>query len=160
MIFSRKIFLLPSVVCAAFLLTGCQTTESGLVTISKVNPYHLESTSVVETDDEMIKFEQRRHVYGAVEWEEFREREGYYYTVFWNTKNKTPATVQFEYCLAATGPQVHVKEIHVSDPKRRNATRFEVIGDEYRINGRVTQWRATVVENEVVVAEYKSFLWK
>lgn len=160
MTFSRETLLLTVLAGAAILMAGCTTTGSGPVTISKVNPYHLETSRIVKTDDEMITFEHRRHVYGSVDGEDFREKKGYYYTVFWNTKTKAPATVRFEYRLAATGPQIHVKEEHVSSPKGRNATRFEVIGAEYRENGRVTQWKATVVENGVVVAEYQSFLWK
>lgn len=160
MTFLREILLLSVVAGAILQLCGCTTTNPGPVSISKVNPYHLETSRTVKTDDEMIKFERRRLSYGAVDSADFRERKGYYYTVFWNTKTKAPATVRFEYRVAATGPEIHQKEIHVSEPKGRNATRFEVIGEEYAEMGRVTQWRATVVENGVVVAEFKSFLWK
>lgn len=142
-------------------LPGCTTAQpSGPVSITKVNPYHLQEMSLVETDDEMIRFAHRRHLYGVVDGSDFNEKRGNYYTVFWNSKNKAPATVRLEYRHASTGPEVHTKEIAVLSPKRRNATEFAIIGAEYLERGKVTQWKASIVENGVVVAEYKSFLWK
>lgn len=160
MTLSPKIHFVLFLLGAALLATACTTTDSGPVAITKVNPYHLTEAQLVKTEDEMIKFEHRRHIYGNVDAADLREHKGYYYTVFWNSKNKAPATVRFDYRQGATGPEIHTKEIQVSDPKRRNATRFEIVGTEYQKLGRVTQWKASIIENGTVVAEYKSFLWK
>lgn len=141
-------------------LGGCTTTGSGPVAITKVNPYHLQSGPIVKTEDAMIEFEQRRHLYGAVDAAERRELYGNYFTIFWKTETRNPVTVRFEYRQGSTGLQIHTKEVEVVSPKRQNTTKFEVRGDDYHKNGKVTQWRASIIENGVVVAEYKSYLWQ
>jgi hypothetical protein len=130
------------------------------VAITKVNPYHLQPGPIVKTDDRMIVFEERRHLYGAVDAAERRELYGNYFTVFWKTETRAPATVRLEYRQGSTGLAIHTQEVVVDAPKRTNETKFQVIGDDYHKKGKVTQWRATVVENGTVVAEYKSYLWQ
>lgn len=142
------------------LLAGCSTASPGPVAITKVNPFHLDTSKTPKTDDEMIKFEVRRHLHGVYQNVDEKERYGNYFTIFWKTETRQPATVRLEYRSAATGSQLHVKEVPVPDPKRRNVTKLSVVGHEYRTGGKVTQWKATVVEGDTVVAEYKSFLWK
>ncbi len=107
----------------------------------------------------MLDFEQRRYLYGAVENTEKAELFGNYYTIFWKSETKAPATVRFEYRQGSTGLKVHSQELVVSEPKRSNVTKFEVIGGDYQRDGKVTQWKASIVENGSVVAEYKSYLW-
>lgn len=161
MISSPKISFLPVAIALVTMLSGCATTPAGPVHITKVNPYHYQyGDEFVRTDDQMIRFEHRRIYHGAVDGKELEAREGNYYSVFWKSKNRAPATVRFEYRSANTGPQIHLKEIHVSAPKKSNVTKFEVIGQEYETKGKVTQWKASVIENGAVVAEFKSFLWK
>jgi hypothetical protein len=142
------------------LLAGCTTPSGGPVAITKVNPYHLQSGPIVKTEDRMIEFEHRRHLHGAVEASERRDLYGNYFTVFWKTETRAPVTVRFEYRQGSTGLAIHTKEVVVDAPKRTNETQFEIVGDDYHQNGKVTQWRATVVENGTVVAEYKSYLWQ
>jgi hypothetical protein len=152
--------LLQVSACGAFsLLTGCTTTGSGPVVITKVNPYHLQSGSSGQTEDPMLDFEQRRHVKGAIENSELAELYGNYFTIFWKSKTKAPATVRFEYRQGSTGLKIHSQEVVVSEPKRSNVTKFEVTADTYLRDGKVTQWKASIVEDGVVVAEYKSYLW-
>lgn len=152
--------LLVVLAAAALTLGGCATDTSGPVTITKVNPYHLQPGASVTSDDEMIVHEYRRLLHGALESEEHQERMGNYYTIFWNSENRTPATVRLEYCQASTGPKVYTKEIRVETPKRKNTTKLKVTGEEYQTLGKVTQWRASILENGAEVAEYKSFLWR
>jgi hypothetical protein len=155
--FSR---LLQLSACVAFLLlTGCTTSGSGPVAITKVNPYHVQNGPFVRTEDLMLDFEQRRYLYGAVENTEKAELFGNYYTIFWKSETKAPATVRFEYRQGSTGLKIHSQELVVSEPKRSNVTKFEVIGGDYQRDGKVTQWKASIVENGSVVAEYKSYLW-
>ena len=151
--------LLLSIAGAALLLNSCVAT-SGPVKITKVNPYHLESTLIVDTDDQMVEFEHRRHLYGAVTSEEYRAKMGQYYSVFWKSTTKQSVTVRLDYRQGGTGSQVLSKELFIAKPKRSNVTKFEVTGDEYRDGGKVTQWKASVIENGSVVAEYKSYLWR
>lgn len=155
--FSKSLFLL--FFGTAFALSACNTT-SGPVSIVKVNPYHLDTIAITRTDDRMIEFEDRRRLYGAVTSEDYREISGQYYSVFWKSKDRNPATVRFEFRQSGSGPKVYSKEILVSRPKRSNVTKFEVTGSEYLNTGKVTQWKASIIESGVVVAEYRSFLWK
>ena len=144
----------------ASIFSGCSTVESGSVTIDKVNPYHLQPGEIVKTEDRMLEFEHRRHLYGAIEASERRDLMGNYFTVFWKTKSKQPATVRFEYRQGKTGALVKVKDEFVSSPKRSNVTKFQITGDDYWDNGKVTQWKVSILEGGAVVAEAKSFLWK
>ena len=85
---------------------------------------------------------------------------GQYYSIFWTTTSRNPATVRLEYRQGGSGSTVLKKEIYEPNPKRNNVTKFEVVGDEFWDGGKVSQWRASVIENGEVVAEYHSFLWK
>jgi len=159
-IFLRRFSPVFSACAVAAVLTGCASQAgSGPVAITKVNPVHAASGAAVTTDDAMVRFENRRIFLGAVESEEYRERYGNYISVFWRTSTKRPATVRLDYRQGSTGPRVHSKEIHVALPKSRNVTKFEIIGDEYHSLGKVTQWKASIIEEGQAVAEYRSFLW-
>ena len=92
------------------IFTGCSTapTPSGPVAITKVNPYHLKPGMYVKTDESMIKFEQRHHLHGAVTSEQFQDKFGNYYTIFWKSESPgSQVTVRLEYCQANTGSEVH-----------------------------------------------------
>lgn len=154
------VLALPLAVLAA---AACSTAsgENGVARISKVNPYHLKPGRRVETSDRMVAFEHRHRVHGAVTAEEFLAKFGHYFTVFWHTKARgSDFTVRLEYTQGGTGPEVHVKEVAVPSAKGSNATEIAVTGEEYRANGPVTSWKASVVSGGQTVAEYKSFLWK
>ncbi|MEM7602717.1 MAG: hypothetical protein AAF357_15040 [Verrucomicrobiota bacterium] len=145
---------------ATIFLSGCTTNSEGPVSITKVNPYHLQPGPYVRSEDEMIVHEHRRMLHGAIESSDVKERMGNYYSIFWKSKERVPATVRFEYCQAMTGPKVYTREIQVSSPKRKNVTKLQITGEEYQDLGKVTQWRASIVENGSEVAEYRSFLWR
>ncbi|MEM6278980.1 MAG: hypothetical protein AAF733_05845 [Verrucomicrobiota bacterium] len=155
---SKSLMVVSSL--ATLLLSGCVTTSDGPVTITKVNPYHLQPGPITRSEDEMIVHEHRRLLHGAVDSAEYKERMGNYFTIFWTSKNQVPATVRFEYCQATTGPKVYTREIRVDSPKRKNVTKFEVTGTEYEDLGKVTQWRASIVENGAEAAEFRSYLWR
>jgi len=151
----------PSLIAVAVvILSGCSVPASGPVEITKVNPYHLDDHRIVRTDDEMLEFRQRRLLYGAVDVREQRKRYGNYFTIFWKTESKSPATVRLDYRQGSTGPEIHTREVRVEDPGRKNTTKFQITGNDYHENGAVTQWKASIIEDGAVVAEQKSFLWK
>lgn len=154
-----QILMVP-VLAGVFLFSGCATQSDGPVTITKVNPYHLKPGPTPESEDEMIIHEHRRLLHGAINTEDFQERMGNYFTIFWTSKDRVPATVRLEYCQATTGPKVYTREIRVDSPKRKNVTKLQIIGTEYQDLGKVTQWRASVIENGAEVAEFRSFLWR
>lgn len=141
-------------------LVGCSVSASGPVTITKVNPYHLQSVQRIITEDEMIDFEHRRLLHGAINAEEQRDRFGNYFTIYWKSKRRDPVTVRLEYRLGKTGLQVHVQDEVVERPGRTNTTKFQVTGEDYHENGKVSQWRVSVVQDGAVVSEYKSYLWQ
>ncbi len=141
-------------------LFGCSVPASGPVAITKVNPYHLQTAQRIITEDEMIEFEHRRLLHGAIDGAEQRDRFGNYFTIYWRSKRRDPVTVRLEYRQGATGLKVHVQEQVVERPRRSNTTKFQVTGEDYHTNGKVSQWRASLVEDGAVVAEYKSYLWQ
>ncbi len=146
---------------AATLLVGCSVPTSGPVTITNVDPFHLNSeNTVISTADPMLDFEPRRLLHGAVTVEDYEDRYGYYYTIFWKSETGSTATLVLEYRQGSSGSQVLKKEMEVAAPKKKNTTKFQVTGDEYSNGGKVTQWKVTILEAGTKVAEYKSFLWK
>jgi hypothetical protein len=157
-----RLFLTLALPLVAQLTVSCSSTDSGGVAqITKVNPYHLKPGQWIQTDDQMIAFEQRRHLHGAVTTEDYATKFGHYFTIFWKTSAKgSPVTVKLEYLQAKTGPTVHVKETEVASPKSRNTTEITVVGEDYAKNGPVLAWKATLVSGGQVLGEYKSFQWK
>ena len=147
----------------ALSLVSCasHSGDGGVATITKVNPYHLQPGKRIETDDRMISFEQRHYYHGAVTGEEFLAKFGHYFTIFWKNEAKgSDFTVKLEYTQGNTGPEIHVKEVQVPDAGRRNTTKIEVVGDEYRQNGPVTSFKVSLITGGETVAESRSFLWK
>ena len=149
----------PLLAGTALALSGC-VTNSEKVSITKVNPYHLTTSVSPDTDDRMVEFEPRHYLHGALTLEEQADRYGYYFSVFWKTATRQSATVRLEYRQGASGSHVLSKELFIADPKRNNVTKFKIVGDDFEDGGKVTQWKASVIEDGVVVAEYRSFLWK
>lgn len=154
------LYLFTPLFVAFFALVGCSVPKEGPATITKVNPDHFYPGKVVRTTDRMVEFEHRRRFYGVLESEDYQNAYGNYYSVFWVSEDKRPVTVLFNYRLGKTAAQVHTKEIFVNAPKSKNVTKFQVTGDEYSEQGPVTQWKASVVDNGTVIAEYSSYLWK
>jgi outer membrane biogenesis lipoprotein LolB len=152
-------FLQASACGVILILTGCTTTGSGPVAITKVNPYHLQDKPLVRSEDQMLDFEQTRYFHGVVEDAEKKDLHGNYFTIFWKSESRSPVTVRLEYRQGSTGSKIHAQEVAVSQPKRSNVTKFRITGSDYERQGKVTQWKASIVENGVVLAEYKSYLW-
>lgn len=158
-----RLFLLAGLSAVALTFSACSSTEgSGSVArITKVNPYHLKPGEWVKTEDRMIAFEQAHRYHGAITAEEYADRYGYYFTIFW--KSEAPGstnTVRLEYTLGNTGPEIHVQDVPIVSAKRRNTTEIQVTGEEYQTNGAVTSWRASILSGEETLAEFRSFLWK
>lgn len=111
------------------------------------------------TYDNMSAFERQRVVYGAVTQVDRRQRYGHYYDFFWRTKREADVTVRFEYRVQGLGSYVQAKEIDYKGVKGSHKSSFTVIGDDYEEEGRVTAWRAVIIENGKIVALNQSFLW-
>ena len=111
------------------------------------------------TDEEMLNFERDRTFFGAVEGPDRNLRFGEYFRFFWRADRKTSLTVRFEYRQENLGTYVQAQEIDVPVAKGTMETKFQVTGDDYLHDGRVTSWRALLIENGKIVGLTQSFLW-
>ena len=149
-----------SAIAIALLAGACSSTKSQAPTqITNSKYYLLDPDEEIETPDPMMRFEKRYHLYGAISRQEQKALEGHYYVFTWSDKERSPATVRLETRQMNTGSKVTTREIDVDRVRRRNHTRFEIIGDEYTIDGKVTAWRVSIVRGGQVVASDQSYLW-
>ncbi len=109
--------------------------------------------------NDMIQFRRLQADFGAVTKFDRQQRRGHYYTFFWRADRPASLTVRFEYRQANLGAYVLAKEVEYSEAKGSHRTHFEVTGDDYRTDGRVTQWRALLVESGKIVGLTQSYLW-
>ncbi len=107
----------------------------------------------------MLDFERNRINFGAVTQNDRVQRFGQYYTFFWRTRRPADLTVRFEYRQERLGSYVQAKEVHYKNAKGSMKTDFAVIGDDYNEDGKVTAWRALLIENGKIVGLNQSFLW-
>lgn len=113
-----------------------------------------------QTTTPMIAFERQRVNFGAVTQYDRQQRYGQYYTFFWRASRPADVTVRFEYRQERLGAYVQAQERFYSKAKGTYQSDFSVIGDDYNEEGRVTSWRAVVIENGKIVALNQSFLWR
>jgi hypothetical protein len=106
-----------------------------------------------------IQFERQRLIFGAVNTYDRQQRYGNYYTFFWRTDRPANLTVRFEYRQEKLGSHVQAREIHYDNARGSQKTEFAIIGDDYIQDGKVTAWRAVIIENGKIVALNQSFLW-
>ncbi len=111
------------------------------------------------TTNQMIAFERQRTEFGAVTALDRRERRGEYFTFFWRASRRASLTVRFEYRQEFLGPYVQAREVAYQDVKGTLKTQFQIVGDDYTDEGRVTAWRALLIENGKIVGLSQSFLW-
>ncbi len=109
--------------------------------------------------DNMITFQRLRVNFGAVTALDRQQRYGGYYTFFWRSDRKADLTLRFEYRQEKLGAYVQAKEIFYPGAKGSAESKFQVIGDDYLEEGKVTAWRAVLIENGKIVGLTQSFLW-
>ena len=124
-------------------------------TISFLNDPELQKPSF----DAMINFERTRINYGAINGYERRLRYGHYYTFFWRSTRKADLILRFEYRQQNLGALVQAREFFYKDAKGSFKTEFQVIGDDYQDDGKVSGWRCVMIENGKIVGLNQSFLW-
>jgi hypothetical protein len=107
----------------------------------------------------MLAFERLRRNFGAVSNFDREERYGNYFTLHWRTRREADVVVRIEYRQENLASHVQAKEVRYPKAKGSVTTEFRVIGDEYLHDGRVTAWRALLIENGRAVAMHQSFLW-
>jgi len=127
--------------------------------ISKVTKFLNDPRFQPPTEDSMILFERQRVNYGAIMSADYIERRGYYFTVWWKAKRDADITVRIEYRQEHLGSHVQAKEVRVPNAKGPHETKFTIIGDEYKENGKLIAWRLLLIENGRAVGLHQSFLW-
>ena len=116
-------------------------------------------TKPVASQEEMITFERQRVFFGAITSADRRERYGQYFSFFWRTKRSANLTMRFEYRQANLGSYVQAREFSYPAAKGSFKSEFDIIGDDFAEDGKVTAWRAVLIENGKIVALNQSFLW-
>jgi hypothetical protein len=111
------------------------------------------------TLDQMIAFERQRINFGAVTQLDRQQRYGHYFTFFWRSGRKADLTLRLEYRQANLGSFVQAQELAYKEVKGSVKSEFKVIGDDYKDDGRITAWRAILIENGRIVGLNQSFLW-
>ena len=139
------------------------------VEIRKAKTYFLETPEVAglrgsrneNSEDQNIAFERRRLLYGAITPADVRDRYGNYYTFMWRSKRATHLTVRLEYRQQKLGAFVQAREVEYPEGLGNHVTHFQVTGDDYTEQGRVSAWRLVVIEDhQKVVALKQSYLWR
>ncbi len=113
------------------------------------------------TRDQTLTFERQRLNFKAITGEELKARYGQYFAFWWRaTRPASRLAVRLEYRQENLGAYVQAQEVELSDVRKgTHETKFQVTGDNYNHDGRVTAWRAVLVENGKIVALTQSFLW-
>lgn len=109
--------------------------------------------------DASITFERQRALRGAVTAVDRLRRFGNYYTFYWRTKRSADLIVRLEYRQENLGAYVQAQELVYPGAKGSFRSDFSVVGDDYFEDGKVTAWRAILIENGRIVALNQSFLW-
>ena len=126
---------------------------------SKVTKFLNDPRFMKPTEDAMLIFERQRVNYGAITGVDYIERRGYYFNVWWDARRQADITVRLEYRQENLGAHVQAKEVRIPAAKGSHESKFTVIGDEYKENGRITAWRLLLIENGRAVGLHQSFLW-
>ncbi len=125
----------------------------------KTKTLHHDRDTEKPTLDPMVMFERQRLNFGAVSDFDREQRYGHYFTFFWRAKRAADVTIRLEYRQQSLGAYVQAKELFYKDVKGSVKSDFSVIGDDYKQEGKITGWRALLIENGKIVALSQSFLW-
>ena len=126
----------------------------------KTSLFFHDRTMEKPTTNEMVRFERERLAFGAVSDSEIRANEGQYFNFWWRAER--PArniTVRLEYRQQNLGAYVQAQEVDVPLAHGTIETKFKVVGDDYHTYGKITGWRALLIENGKVVGLTQSLLW-
>ena len=111
------------------------------------------------TTSPMLQFERQRVNYGAVNALDRGERYGHYFNVWWKSSRPADVTVRFEYRQENLGSHVQAKELSYRAASGTTESKFTILGDQYKDDGKVTSWRLLLVVDGKVVGLRQSFLW-
>jgi len=126
------------------------------ILVSSLDPGYIEP----EAKNDMILFERARRTFGAVDSTEMAQRYGNYYTIFWRNSTRSDVTLRLEYRHAGLGNHVMAIERSYPDTVGSHRSTFQVTGDEFLENGRVSAWRALLIVEGRIVALSQSYMWR
>lgn len=144
---------------AVLLLGACAGPRQALA----VKQFQLRDVEPKGTDQPMARMEKERHLYGAVSWEEQRNRLGQYYTLLWNDPegvNHGEAELIFQYQQGGSASLVKQMTKKFPSSATKGVVEFAVIGDDYFKGGKVLTWKATLRRGEREIASRQSYLWR
>lgn len=173
----RRMIRLSSILCLAIAIAGCAAPAGPAVRLEKANvlPVAIDDSfqfrkikqsllnySVVPpvTTSEAAIFERERGRWGAITGFEVTRRNGNYYDFFWHNANVSDVTLRLEYRQADLGNHVMAQELFYPAARGSHKSSFQVAGDEFLENGRVTAWRALLIVDGRIVALRQSFVWR
>ena len=107
-----------------------------------------------------LGFERSYRLHGAITKADRNQRLGNYFDFFWRAKRPANVTVRLEYRQEMLRAFLQAREVTYENAKGNYKTEFQIIGDDYLQDGRVTAWRCLLIENGRIVAENRSFLWE
>jgi hypothetical protein len=112
------------------------------------------------TRELMIYMERHRRTFGAIDNNEINAKTGEFFTFFWRAKRQADLTLRFEYRQSNLKNLVQAREIDYPAARGSHESEFDVIGNDFSEDGRVTSWRALIIENHVIVALLQSRAWR
>jgi hypothetical protein len=168
--------ILPCLVLVA-MLAGCATPEGPATRLEKANvlPLALDDSyafrkilqstldpQIIEprTTNEPILFERARRSWGAIEGFEYERLYGNHYTIFWRNSAPADVTLRLEYRQAGLGNYVLAQERFYPNTRGSHRATFDVAGDDFLENGRVSAWRALLIVDGKIVALTQSYMWR
>jgi hypothetical protein len=114
----------------------------------------------MSTRELMIYMERHRRTFGAIDNNEITAKTGEFFTFFWRAKRQADLTLRFEYRQSNLKNLVQAREINYPTARGSHESEFDIIGSDFSEDGRVTSWRALLIENHVIVALLQSRAWR
>jgi hypothetical protein len=110
----------------------------------------------------MVRGEQMYRLRGAVTMEERLLRLGHYYTINWENdgSHAGPLKIVMDYQQAATGSEIVQMSRDLPAGQSSGRVEFQIVGESYRMGGRVLAWRIRMLSGNKVITEKRSYLWK
>ena len=130
--------------------------------VLEVKVFHLKEVDPKTGENEVVRGEQLKRLYGAVSPEERRDRLGQYYTMHWDGpagRESEPVRLVFEYRQAATGSKI-LKMEQSYPASARGTGEFHVNGPAYQKGGRVLSWRVRMYRGGDLVDTKRSYMWQ
>jgi hypothetical protein len=112
------------------------------------------------TRELMIYMERHRATWGAIDGQETAAKTGEFFTFFWRAKRRADLTLRFEYRQSNLKNLVQAREINYPAACGSHESHFDIVGNDYSEDGRVTSWRALLIENQKIVALLQSRAWR